>query len=134
MESKKRKTNVVVVENDSAMLKAVGRLLASSGYDTELYSSAEQFLARDCKAKMDCLVLDIDLDGMTGLELQKQLVANGFTVPIIFITGHGDEPTIANAIDQGCVAYLHKPFDSDSIFSALEAGITTPIPSKHVLH
>ncbi|MGZ3158713.1 MAG: response regulator transcription factor [Burkholderiaceae bacterium] len=118
-----KKPRVAIVENDFGILKAVERLLHAYGYESEIFESAELFLQRSNEKAVDCLVLDINLDGMSGIELQKKLVGQGFAPPIIFITGRGDEPTIAQAIDMGCVAFLHKPFESRSLQSALHIAL-----------
>jgi FixJ family two-component response regulator len=114
---------VAIVENDFAILKAVERLLHAYGYDPEIFESAESFLRRANTKEVDCLVLDINLDGISGIELQKKLVTQGSAPPIIFITGRGDEPTIAQAIDMGCIAFLHKPFESRALQSALKLAL-----------
>ncbi|MBI1892231.1 MAG: response regulator [Burkholderiales bacterium] len=115
------KPKVAVVENDSGLLKAVGRLLAASGYEVALFTSAEKYLSRFERTGADYLLLDIALDGMSGLDLQKKLCQEGIAPPIIFITGQGDLPSIGKAIDNGCVAYLHKPFEARSLLNALKA-------------
>lgn len=113
---------VAVVENDTALLKAVGRLLFASGYDVDLFSSAEAYLSRFEQSAAEYLVLDIDLDGMSGLDLQKCLVGAGKAPPIVFITGQDDLPSIGRAIGKGCVAYLHKPFESQALLNALKTA------------
>jgi FixJ family two-component response regulator len=127
------KPRVAVVENDFGILKAVERLLQAYGYESEIFESAELFLQRKNTQTIDCIVLDINLDGMSGIELQKKLVAQGSAPPIIFITGRGDEPTIAQAIDKGCIAFLHKPFESRALQSALNAALhsTALAPMEH---
>jgi FixJ family two-component response regulator len=117
-----KNSTVAVVENDVAILTAIGRLLRAMGYLPELYESAEQFLNRSSPAQIDCLLLDIDLGGMSGIELQKKLVSANVAPPIVFVTSQSDEPTIAQAIDEGCVAYLHKPFEAQSLLRALQAA------------
>lgn len=114
---------VAVVENDLSILKAVERLLIAYGYEAETYSSAELFMRRNSKKTVSCLVLDINLDGISGIELQRILVARGAAPPIIFITGRGDESTIVQAIEQGCIAFLHKPFESHTLRAALNAAL-----------
>jgi len=113
---------VVVVENDPAILKAVGRLLRAYQYECELYESAESFLERQSKADIGCLLLDINLGGMSGIELQRKLVAAHKAPPIIFLTSQSDEATLVQAINDGCVAYLYKPFEAQALLQALEAA------------
>lgn len=113
---------VAIVEDDTSLLKAVGRLLVANGYDVDLFSSAEAYLSRFEQSAAEYLVLDIDLYGMSGLELQRCLVGAGKAPPIIFMTGQDDTPSIGKAIDKGCIAYLHKPFESHALLNALKAA------------
>src|SRR6185295_6715306 len=101
---------VVVVEDDPSMLKGVQRLLTANGFDTEVYASAEAFLERGTKRTPDFLVLDIHLGGMSGIELRRHLTASGHRVPVVFMTAFDDTATHDDAVDAGCIAYLHKPF------------------------
>ncbi len=110
---------VAVVENDAAMLKAIGRLLRASGIATALYPSAEAYLAREVAAPIACLVLDIDLDGMSGIDLQARLAAAGVAPPIIFVTSQADQHYERRARALGCLAYLRKPFASQALLQAL---------------
>lgn len=110
---------VAVVENDFGILKALQRLLSAYGHEAEMYASAELFLERDQTSKVDCLILDMNLDGMSGLDLQKKLVLQGVAPPIIFITGRGDEITMKQAMEMGCLAFLHKPFESSTLQAAI---------------
>jgi len=114
---------VGVVDNDPYILKAVSLLLDAHGYASRDFSSAEDYLQRATDEAVDCLLLDINLDGISGLELQRILLAKGSKVPVIFITGRGDDSTISNAIDLNCVAFLHKPFASSSLRSALRTAL-----------
>jgi FixJ family two-component response regulator len=116
--SLKRKV-VGVVENDPGMLKALERLLTAHGFVVEPYVSAEAFLAGAIQNEMTCLVLDIDLGGMSGIELRRQLAASGCTLPVIFVTAFDSPATRQEAMDVGCVAYLLKPFPSSLLFAAI---------------
>ena len=118
---------VAIVENDPSMLQGVEYLLHAHGYLTECYCSAEAFLAAASKAT--CLVLDIGLDGMSGIELRRRLTASGSTLAVIFMTGADDEATRQQAIEAGCVAYLPKPFPADCLLAAIN-GVThsEPLP------
>ncbi len=117
---------MAVVENDPAMLKALERLLRASGYVSEVFTSAEAFLMRRGASAVDCLILDIDLDGISGLSLQKKLVDAGVAPPIIFITGKSDELSRAQATELGCTAYLRKPFESKLLLHAVEEALAAP--------
>lgn len=114
---------VAVVENDAAMLKALERLLRASGFAAELFASAEQFLARPSDGAIACLLLDIDLGGISGIELQQRLVEQGDAPPIIFITSQVDGSYEARAHAMGCLAFLRKPFASPELLNALNAAI-----------
>ncbi len=118
------KTNsiIAVVENDPAMLKALERLLRASGYAPETFVSAESYLARS-GSPVGCLLLDIDLGGISGLALQRRLVDAGTAPPIIFITGETDASARSQAMEQGCLAYLRKPFESAALLSALQGAL-----------
>ncbi len=113
------KSLVAVVENDTAMLKALERLLRASGYRSELYASAELFLARSSAEDLDCMILDIDLGGINGLELQRSLVNAGTAPPIIFVTSQADAHYQQSAHALGCLAYLKKPFTSQELLAVL---------------
>ncbi|MFA9273996.1 MAG: response regulator transcription factor [Candidatus Aquirickettsiella gammari] len=118
---------IAIVDNDLSLLKALARLVRAFGYQAEMYASAEDFLLRRESAKLACLLLDINLDGMSGLALQKRLRSEAAssstsvttTLPVIFISGRDDLATIGEAIDYECAAYLHKPVDSNTLRSLL---------------
>jgi FixJ family two-component response regulator len=111
---------VVIVDDDASMLKGVGRLLRAYGFDTESFSSVEAFRGRECLRVPDCLLLDIHLGKVSGIELRHQLAASGSTVPVIFMTAIDDEATRAQAIAAGCIAFLRKPFPGRQLIDAIE--------------
>jgi FixJ family two-component response regulator len=111
---------VVIVDDDASMLKAVGRQLAAHGFDTETFSSADGYLARNCLRQPDCLLLDIHLGKSCGIELRRQLAASGCTIPVIFMTAFDDEATRLDAIAAGCIAFLRKPFPGRQLIEAIE--------------
>ncbi|MBA5607796.1 response regulator [Duganella sp. FT3S] len=119
-------TVVAIVENDAALLKALERLLRACGYGSRLYASAEQYLARPQGEAAACLVLDIDLGGISGIELQQRLVEQGTAPPIIFITSQADAASQRRAQALGCLAFLHKPFTSSDLLGALQAVARLP--------
>ncbi len=109
---------VAIIENDLSLLKALARLVSAFGYHVETFSSAELYLQRSISHPISCILLDINLDGMSGLELQKQLRSSSGTstmLPIVFISGRDDVATISEAVDHGCLAYLHKPINSSTL-------------------
>jgi FixJ family two-component response regulator len=111
---------VVIVEDDPSMRKSLERLLAAYGYRTEGYASAESFLARGHPAIIHCMVLDIELGGMNGIELRQHLTIAKPGLDVIFITALDDEILEMKADQVGCVAYLRKPFAASSLLSAIE--------------
>jgi len=111
---------IAVVDDDPDMLKAIGRLLAAHGFRPEAFASAEAFLNRYWAREPACLVLDIHLAGMSGIDLQRHLKASGSQVPIIFITAIEDEAARGEAINAGCVAYLRKPFMARLLIGAID--------------
>jgi len=111
---------VCVVDDDDAMRDSLRWLLASAGYRTAVYPSAERFLACQRAQRATCLVLDVRMQGMTGLELQQELNRSGRAIPIIFITGHGDVPMAVNALKNGAFHFLEKPFDDAQLLALIE--------------
>ena len=101
------------------MRKSLERLLSASGYETVAFASAQEFLDSGAPKRAQAFVLDIHLDGMSGIALQRQLRANGSTVPVIFMTAYDEEETRAEAMAAGCVAYLRKAFDPALLQAAL---------------
>jgi FixJ family two-component response regulator len=112
--------NVALVDNDPGMLKALQRLLIAHGFDVEPYTSAEAFLSRNTGNEVACLILDINLGGMSGVALRRQLAASGSTLPVIFMTAFDSASTREEAMSAGCVAYLLKPFPASSLIGAID--------------
>ena len=117
---------ISIVDDDQAVREALQRLLRSYGFRTEVFDSAEQFLASDHSSGISCLILDIRMPGMTGLGLHHHLASEGCRIPIILITG---SPTLGErerAMSMGVVSYLTKPIDEhtllDTVHEALEHG------------
>jgi FixJ family two-component response regulator len=114
---------ISIVDDDESVREAISSLLKSVGYRTELFASAEEFLRSAHHQETQCLILDIRMPGMSGLELQRHLVAAGSSIPIIFITGHGDEEAQADAVCERAVAFLGKPFSEDALLSAIQLAL-----------
>ena len=114
---------MAVVEDDPSMRKSIERLLAAHGFVTEAYSSGEAFLSRKTESQVDCLVLDIHFDALSGVELRHRLRTSGSQVPVIFITAVDDEALEVNARRTGCVAYLHKPFAAALLIEAVSKAL-----------
>ena len=101
------------------MRRGVERLLNAHGFPTEGFRSAETFLSRNGASNFGCIVLDINLGGMSGIELRRQLNDSGVKLPVIFITAVDDETLEVEAAHAGCIAYLHKPFPAALLISAI---------------
>jgi two-component system, LuxR family, response regulator FixJ len=114
---------ICVVEDDASLLRALRRLLCAGGFRVEMFSSAEGFLLSEQRLRADCLVLDIRLDGMSGLDLQEVLTAAGSTVPVVFMTAHDDPSARERARRAGVVDYLRKPFDDEVLIGAINRAI-----------
>ncbi len=115
----KQRTVVAVVDDDPSMLKGLARLLTAYGFEPAAYPSAEAFLQCPDADRAACLVLDIHLRGMSGVELRRRLTRAGSTLPVIFMTAVDDEPSRTAADEAGCVAYLRKPFPAGLLMGAI---------------
>lgn len=117
-------TAVVFVVDDDASVRAGTRsLLASMGFEVQTFESASEFLGSKRPEVPSCLVLDVRLPGLSGLDLQRELVASGTSIPIIFITGHGDVPMSVEAMKGGAVEFLTKPFRDQQLLEAVQHAI-----------
>jgi FixJ family two-component response regulator len=110
---------VVVVEDDPASQKTLARVLRAGGYDASIYASAEAFLASPPRSTPIALLLDVHLGGMSGLELQQRLKNEGSTLPVVIITAFDDARSREQAERLGCVAYLRKPCEAETILAQL---------------
>ena len=108
---------IAVVDDNPSMLQGLNRLLLAHGLRVQTFASAEAFLEVECEA--DCLLLDIHLSGISGINLQRQLIASGRELPVIMMTAIDNEATRQEAFDAGCVAYLKKPFLSKLLIDAI---------------
>ena len=117
------KPSVFLVDDDPSVLKALSRVLREEGWSVETFESAEAFLARREKSADGCLVLDVTMPGLDGLELQRRLAAAGESLPIVFVTGHGDIPMSVRAIKAGATDFLTKPVRADVLVAAVHAAI-----------
>lgn len=114
---------VFIVDDDVAVRDSLALLLGLKGYRTAIYSSAEDFLAAYRKDWRGCLVLDIKMSGMTGLDLQAQLASQGIELPIVIITGHGDAASARSALKSGAVDFLEKPLDEEQLVAAVGSAL-----------
>jgi len=119
-------TYVAVVDDDESLCRSFGRLLHAAGFQAVTYGSAEAFLADVKRPRFDCLLLDIQLGGMSGLELHRQLASLGSTTPVIYITAHDDPEPYEQALASGCAGYFRKTESGqvvlDAIREAVQAG------------
>lgn len=120
---------VYVVDDDDAMRDSLRWLLESAGYRVLSYSTGERFLAAFRLDHAACLVLDVRLSGITGLELQQELNRRGVSLPIIFITGHGDVPMAVDAVKNGAFHFLEKPFNDTEMLRLIEDAATQRSPT-----
>ena len=127
---------VFVVDDDDSVRRSLGRLLKAAGFNVKTFDSAENFLDSYRNDVMACLVLDVRMPKMSGLDLQKRLGESGFKIPIIFMTAHEDARSRDQAMNAGAIAFLRKPFDEQVLLDGDHVG-STPIiindlrPGKH---
>ena len=114
---------VFVVDDDISVRESLELLIQFAGWQPETFASAEDFLARPRSISPSCLVLDVSLPNLSGLDLQKLITADRTDMPIIFITGHGDIPTTVQAMKAGAVEFLTKPIDDNLLLSAIRNAI-----------
>jgi FixJ family two-component response regulator len=114
---------IVVVDDDQSVREALENLMSSVGYEVKLFASAEEFLDSDTPTQTDCAVLDLCLPGITGLELQRRLTADGQSIPVIIITAQGDDKSQDEAVAAGATAFLKKPFKEEVLLAALESAL-----------
>jgi FixJ family two-component response regulator len=117
---------VAIVDDDLPTLKALGRLLRASHFEPVSYASAEAFLASPPAGPPVCLVLDVQLGGMSGLDLQRHLNAAGSILPVIVVTGFEDRLAREEACRLGCVAFLHKDSGADTLLGIIRSLATSP--------
>ena len=114
---------IFVVDDDASVRKGLTRLLRSAGWDAEAFATAQEFLTRPAYGGVGCVVLDVRMPGMRGPELRDQLAARKISLPVIFLTGHGDIPTGVDAMKKGAVDFLEKPVDSRALLEAIQRAV-----------
>ena len=114
---------VVVVEDDESVRESLPDMLNEFGYLAQAFVSAEEFLASDAISNAGCLILDIGLPGMSGPDLQRELIRRGFSIPTIFITGRPDRSIPPGLLDAGGIACLFKPFSEQELRAALDVAL-----------
>jgi two-component system response regulator FixJ len=116
-------STVYIVDDDDAVRDSLSLLMKSAGLRARVYRNAEAFLAEFSPEHRGCLLLDIRMPGMTGMELQRELLARNSTLPIIFITAHGDIPMAVDAVQKGAVDFIQKPFDDTELLAKVRRSV-----------
>ena len=116
---------ISVVDDDDSVRESLQRLIRSVGFGVKAFASAEDFLNSDHLCNTHCLILDVRMPRMNGIELQRQLVASHHEIPIIFITAQGDEAAHSQALKTGAVDYLLKPFSEEALMNAIHSAVNS---------
>ncbi|MBN3834234.1 response regulator [Burkholderia sp. Ac-20344] len=111
---------VCVIDDDASVRKSLASLLKSAGYTALPFASGEAFLASGPPGDAVCVLIDLKMKGMSGLDVQRQLVQRDATIPVIFMSSHGDDESVRRAFAQGAVAFLRKPFSSDDMIDLID--------------
>ena len=114
---------VSIVDDDASLRRSVGNLLSSVGFRVETFASAEEFLSSIHRENIGCLVLDLRMAGMSGLDLLRHLAAAGSPIPVVILTGHGDDEARERSLHAGAVAFLKKPFQGDALLDAVRTAL-----------
>ena len=117
---------VSIVDDDECIRESIDALLRSAGMQVASFASAEDFLGSDLVHSTDCLLLDLRMPGMDGLQLQQRLVDDGHKFPIVILTAHGDGEACRRVLDAGAVAFLKKPFDSRDLLATVDSVRRNP--------
>jgi len=124
---------IAVVDDDPAVLKALSRVFRQEGWNVETFESADAYLARPGQRPDGCLVLDVTMPGVDGLELQRRLAETGQSLPIVFVSGHGDIPMSVRAIKAGATDFLTKPVRADALLAAARSAIAQDAAARRAL-
>lgn len=114
---------IFVIDDDASVRRSLPLLLKTSNYSVETFPSSEEFLKRDVFTGTGCIILDINLEGKSGLELQEELISKPYNLPIVFITGKGGVPESVQALKKGAIDFLEKPFDDESLLNAVNEAV-----------
>ncbi len=114
---------IAIVDDDPSVRKGLSSLIRSTGLQVETFASAQEFLVRPGAEAPSCLVLDLQMPGLSGLDLQKRMAEVGLEIPIVFLTGHGNIPASVQAMKAGAVGFLTKPFDEQDLLQAIQEAI-----------
>jgi len=114
---------ISIVDDDDSVRESLSGLIRSVGFRVMVFASAEEFLNSNHLSDTDCLILDVRMPGMNGLDLQRRLAASHMSIPVIFITAHGDEEARVRALNGGAVECLLKPFSEDALLKAIDKAL-----------
>jgi FixJ family two-component response regulator len=115
---------IAIVDDDDSLRTSLANLIRSVGFEPQGFASAEAFLGSKVARDTACLILDVRLAGMSGLDLQRHIVAANWRIPIVFVTSHADNDARARALEAGAVGFLYKPFREEELLSAMEAAFS----------
>ena len=118
---------ISVIDDDDSVRESLQGLIRSVGFAVEVFASAEEFLQSDYLHQTHCLILDVRMPGMNGLELQRELTDTHCEIPVIFITAHGNESARTQALKNGAVDYLCKPFSEDALLNAIRSTMSLEV-------
>lgn len=116
------RTSIFVVDDDASVCRSLARLLKVAGFEVETFGTAEEYLERGLP-NPSCLIVDVHLPGMDGVELQRRIAESAAGLPVIAISGHGEETTRRRALEAGATTFLDKPFSDDALLDAIEKAI-----------
>jgi FixJ family two-component response regulator len=123
MPARQADTIIAVVDDDPSVREGLSSLIRSAGLRVETFASAQEFLSRSGAETFSCLVLDLQMPGLSGLDLQKHMAEAEIEIPIVFLTGHGDIPASVRAMKAGAVEFLTKPFDEQDLLQSVQEAI-----------
>jgi FixJ family two-component response regulator len=125
---KKSRLRIAIIDDDESVRNALKRLLRAANLDAETFASGRDFLDSLSSHRPDCVVLDLHMPGMNGLDIQRQLARNGLRLPVVIITGHDEPQTRVACLSAGAAAYLRKPLDDEALLQAIHqaAGAGQP--------
>ena len=121
---------VFIVDDDASVLKSLKRLLQSAGWAAATYQSADDFLSLHDPMAHGCLILDMSMPGQDGLEVQRRLIERGSSLPVVFLTGHGDLPTSVTAMRAGAINFLAKPVNDEALLASVAEAVQIDIAAR----
>jgi two-component system, LuxR family, response regulator FixJ len=122
---------IAIVDDDEPLREALGSVLKAAGFLIDTFASAEEFLASQLRQEIACLILDVRLPGMSGIELQRRLSETGCTIPIIFVTAHGDASLRDMLLKAGAASFLNKPVRSDTLLREIHRALDKTASQNH---